>query len=134
MKKIFTLLLAMVICISCKAQKNLSAAECQYVLELFCTSFYGSCFEGKSYIQGTLMIQSVGLDQRTGGTHVTGIHSYQGQYIPFRGRKTHANVQFNATIIRQKGSDYVIFNKWYEPDWMNRKGGWETGQKVIKYK
>ena len=27
-----------------------------------------------------------------------------------------------------------IFNKWYEPDLLNRKGGWETGQRLITYK
>lgn len=48
--------------------------------------------------------------------------------------KTHTNVQFNAVIVRQPKRDYVIFNKWYEPDILNRKGGWETGQKLITYK
>ena len=72
--------------------------------------------------------------QNSGGTFVSGLHSYQGQYIPFRGRKTHTNVQFNAVIVRQPKRDYVVFNKWYEPDMLNRKGGWETGQRLITYK
>lgn len=133
MRKMFMLLVAIVLCVSCKAQ-TLSAADCRYVLELFCRNYYSSCFDGKNYIPGSLIIKSIGIDQYNGGTYVSGIHSYQGQYIPFRGRKTHNNVEFNATIVRQRGSDYVIFNKWYEPDMMNRKGGWETGQRLIKYK
>ena len=111
----------------------LSAQEAKYVLEVFCCNYYGNCFEGKAYIPGTLIVKSVGVDQNTGGTSVSGIHSYQGQYVPFRGRKTHNDVQFNAVIVRQQNGEYVIFHKWYEPDMMNRKGGWETGQKPIQY-
>lgn len=90
--------------------------------------------EGKTYVPNTIIITSVGIDQNSGGTFVAGLHSYQGQYVPFRGRKTHNNVQFNAVIVRQSKRDYVVFNKWYEPDLLNRKGGWETGQKFITYK
>lgn len=50
------------------------------------------------------------------------------------GEKDPTNVQFNAVIVRQPKRDYVIFNKWYEPDLLNRKGGWETGQRLITYK
>ena len=56
------------------------------------------------------------------------------KYVPFRGRKTHTDVQFNAVINRQRSGDYVIFHKWYEPDWLNPKGGWETDQGLIQYK
>jgi hypothetical protein len=44
-------------------------------------------------VPNTIIITSVGIDQNSGGTFVSGLHSYQGQYIPFRGRKTHTNVQ-----------------------------------------
>ena len=40
----------------------LSAPEAKYVLEVFCQKFYSSCFEGKKYIPGTLIIKSVGVD------------------------------------------------------------------------
>ena len=50
------------------------------------------------------------------------------------GRKSHMDIQFNAVINRQKNGDYVTFNKWYEPDLMNRNGGWETGQGLIQYR
>lgn len=132
MKKLLVLIFILAYVGVCKAQ--LSAADCKYVLEIFCRSYYSSCFDGKAYVPNTLIITSVGIDQNSGGTYVTGLHSYQGQYIPFRGRRTHTNVQFNATIIRQHKRDYVIFNKWYEPDFMNRKGGWETAQRIIQYK
>lgn len=49
-------------------------------------------------------------------------------------KEDHTNVQFNAVIVRQPKRDYVVFNKWYEPDMLNRKGGWETGQRLITYK
>lgn len=132
MKKITLFLLAILYVGICKAQ--LSAADCKYVLEIFCRNYYGSCFDGKTYVPNTIIITSVGIDQNSGGTFVSGLHSYQGQYIPFRGRKTHTNVQFNAVIVRQPKRDYVVFNKWYEPDMLNRKGGWETGQRLITYK
>lgn len=137
------LLIALMIVVSsgvCNAQvgnnqsgKVLSAKEAENVLELFCRNYYSRCFEGKAYIPTSLIIKSVGVDQKTGGTFVVGIHDYEGHYIPLRGRKTHNDVQFNAVIIRQQNGDYVIFKKWYEPDWMNRKGGWETGQGLIQY-
>lgn len=125
----------------CTAQVNgsrtngiMSAQESKYVLEFFCQNYYSSCFEGKKYIPGTLIIKNVGVDQNNGGTYVSGIHSYQGKYIPLKGRVTHNDIQFNATIIRQQNGDYVIFNKWCEPDLLNRKGGWETGQGLIQYR
>lgn len=139
MKRLLSVMMAITFFEICNAQTVnnqsgiLSAQEAKYVLEVFCQNFYSSCFEGKKYIPGTLIVKSVGVDQNTGGTYVSGIHSYQGQYVPFKGRKSHNDVQFNATIVRQRNGDYVIFNKWYEPDLMNRKGGWETGQKLIQY-
>ena len=139
MKRLLSVMMAITFFGICNAQTVnnqsgiLSAQEAKYVLEVFCQNFYSSCFEGKKYIPGTLIVKSVGVDQNTGGTYVSGIHSYQGQYVPFKGRKSHNDVQFNATIVRQRNGDYVIFNKWYEPDLMNRKGGWETGQRMIQY-
>lgn len=134
------IIICIVICGICNAQTTrntsnyLSDKEAKYVLEIFCLNYYSSCFNGKVYIPRSLIIKSVGIDQNNGGTYVSGIHSYQGQYVPVRGRKTHNDVPFYATIIRQRNGDYVIFNKWYEPDLMNRKGGWETGQRLIQYK
>ena len=141
MRKLLSVMMSIAFCGICYAQsgnnqagKILSAQEAKYVLDIFCQYHYSSCFEGKVYVPGSMIIKSVGMDQNTGGTYVSGIHSYQGRYVPLRGRKTHNDVQFNATIVRQNNGDYVIFNKWYEPDLMNRKGGWETGQRLIQYK
>ena len=111
MKKIILFLLAILYVGICKAQ--LSAADCKYVLEIFYRNYYGSCFDGKTYVPNTIIITSVGIDQNSGGTFVSG---------------------FNAVIVRQPKRDYVVFNKWYEPDMLNRKGGWETGQRLITYK
>lgn len=113
MKKIILFLLAILYVGICKAQ--LSAADCKYVLEIFCRNYYGSCFEGKTYVPNTIIITSVGIDQNSGGTFVSGLHSYQGQYIPFRGRKTHTNVQFNAVIVRQQS-----VTMWFSTNGMNR--------------
>lgn len=58
---------------SCNAQTLnnqsgiLSAQEAKYVLEVFCQNYYKSCFGGKKYIPGTLIIKNVGVDQNTGG-------------------------------------------------------------------
>lgn len=75
MKKIILFLLAILYVGICKAQ--LSAADCKYVLEIFCRNYYGSCFDGKTYVPNTIIITSVGIDQNSGGTFVSGLHSYQ---------------------------------------------------------
>lgn len=61
MKKIILFLLAILYVGICKAQ--LSAADCKYVLEIFCRNYYGSCFDGKTYVPNTIIITSVGIDQ-----------------------------------------------------------------------
>lgn len=48
MKKIILFLLAILYVGICKAQ--LSVADCKYVLEIFCRNYYGSCFDGKTYV------------------------------------------------------------------------------------
>lgn len=54
---------------SCNAQTLnnqsgiLSAQEAKYVLEVFCQNYYKSCFGGKKYIPGTLIIKNVGVDK-----------------------------------------------------------------------
>ena len=85
MRKILLLFMAIGYVCICKAQ--LSAADCKYVLEIFCRNYYGSCFEGKTYVPNTLIITSVGVDQNSGGTFVSGLHSYQGQYVPLGGER-----------------------------------------------
>ena len=62
MRKMFMRLVAIVLCVSCKAQ-TLSAADCRYVLELFCRNYDSSCFDWKNYIPGSLIIKSIGSDQ-----------------------------------------------------------------------
>ena len=71
MKKIILFLLAILYVGICKAQ--LSAADCKYVLEIFCRNYYGSCFDGKTYVPNTIIITSVGIDQNSGGTFVSGL-------------------------------------------------------------
>ena len=140
MKKLFSIILmTMMLCTMGYAEEadsnqkgNLPAAQVMNILEVFCQNYYSACFSGKEYIPGSLIIKSIGIDQRTGGTHVTGLHSYQGQPVPFKGRKTHNDVQFKAVIIVQQNGYYVIFDKWYEPDWTDRKGHWETGQRLLQ--
>lgn len=138
MKRIFTILLLLAAFTMCHAQKNevipvLTAQECKYILEVFCQKFYSSCFEGKEYIPGTLIIKAVGVDQNNDGTFVSGLHTYQGVYVPFKGRKTHNDVQFTANIVGQPTGYYVIFNKWYEPDLFKKHGEWETGKILVPF-
>lgn len=59
MKKIILFLLAILYVGICKAQ--LSAADYKYVLEIFCRNYYGSCFDGKTYVPNTIIITSVGI-------------------------------------------------------------------------
>ena len=59
MKKIILFLLAILYVGICKAQ--LSAADCKHVLEIFCRNYYGSCFDGKTYVPNTIIITSVAL-------------------------------------------------------------------------
>ena len=85
MRKILLLFMAIGYVCICKAQ--LSAADCKYVLEIFCRNYYGSCFEGKTYVPNTLIITSVGVDQNSGGTFVSGLHSYQDRMFLLGGER-----------------------------------------------
>lgn len=85
MRKILLLFMAIGYVCICKAQ--LSAADCKYVLEIFCRNYYGSCFEGKTYVPNTLIITSVGVDQNSGGTFVSGLHSYQDSMFLLGGER-----------------------------------------------
>ena len=127
------IIIVMAICGFCHAQtaSELTIPQAKNILESFCRNYYNSCFEGKDYIPQSIIIKSVGIDANNGGTYVSGIHSYQGQYIPFVGRKTHNDVQFRATILIQRNGYYVIFNKYYERDLLHRNGGWEKSSGVI---
>lgn len=130
----FLIILAIAICGFCNAQTAnvLSVPTVKSILETFCLNCYSSCFEGKVYIPQSIIIKSVGVDPNNGGTSVNGIHSYQGQYIPFVGRKTHNDVQFKATIFKKQDGYRVIFHKYIERDLMHRSEAWETGKGLIK--
>ena len=54
MKKLLVLIFVLAYVVVCKAQ--LSAADCKYVLEIFCRSYYSSCFDGKAYVPNTLIL------------------------------------------------------------------------------
>ena len=85
MKKIILFLLAILYVGICKAQ--LSAADCKYVLEIFCINYYGSCFDGKTYVPNTIIITSVVIDHNSGVAFVSWLLSFHLLYIPFRGER-----------------------------------------------
>ena len=138
MRKILTILFLFAVFPLCHAQRydgfsGLSADDAKTVLEVFCSKYYKDFFVGKDYISRSLLIKSVAVDTANGGTLVSGTHSYQGVFVLFRGRKTHKDVPFTATIIAQPHGYYVIFNKWYEPDLLKRNGEWETGKRLVPF-
>ena len=95
------------------------------VLDSFCQSYYEDAFNGKQYIEGSLYVTTLEVNETTGAFHVKGKHSYRGQYIILYGRKTHSNVDFKADVTPTNSGLKVKFWKWYEPDVLDPKGHWE---------
>ena len=105
--------------------QNLKDAGCSAELTEECVSYYDDAFSGKQYIEGSLTVKTVELDEATNVIKIRGKHSYRGQYIPIFGRKTHSNVDFKAEVTVKAPGFKIKFWKWYEPDPMDPKGHWE---------
>ena len=137
MKKLLLTMLVMVMPLLCSAQERrsvpLDKAAIETVLEFALTKYYPSWFNLREYIPKTIIIKSIGIDQVSGGTHVTGIHDYQGLYIPIRGSKTHKNVAFEAVLVSYPDGVNVTFTKDIPAGLLHPRGGKETGTTFIKF-
>ena len=137
MKKLLLTMLVMVMPLFCSAQERrsvpLDKATVETVLEFALTKYYPSWFNLREYIPKTIIIKSIGIDQVSGGTHVTGIHDYQGLYVPIRGSKTHKNVAFEAVFIRYPDGVNLTFTKEIPRGILHPMGGKETGSTFIKF-
>lgn len=129
MRKIKILLSVVLLFVACVANSQ-TKAQIKALLEQFCTEHYDDCFSPRLYIDGSLTLNSVSIDENTYVIKAQGKHSYQGQYIPFYGRKTHTGVSWKADIKVLKIGIKVKFYKWYEAD-INDSGHWESCEKVI---
>ena len=109
----------------CGTANAQSKAEFQAVLEEFCQSYYNEGFSDRQYIEGSLVVKTVEVDEVTEVIKLKGKHSYRGQYYPIAGRKTHSDVDFKAEVSEARNGLRIKFWKWYEPDIMNPIGFWE---------
>ena len=126
MKQVKFLMIALLLILSGSASAQSSKEKFKAVLEDFCESYYDDAFSPRQYIEGSLTVTTVEVDEVNDVIKIRGKHSYRGQYIPFFGRKTHSSVDFKAEVrMSSSGGLKIKFWKWYEPDPQDPKGHWE---------
>lgn len=125
MKKLSLFIVAMLLTWGGLVQAQSSKSQIKTLLEDFCQSYYNESFGDKQYIEGTLTVSTVEIDESKNVIKVRGKHSYRGQYIPLFGRSTHSNVDFKAEITESRIGMKIKFWKWSEPDITDFEGHWE---------
>lgn len=125
-RKILLLLFtAMFCCVNAQNNSNNGVVkeEIRQILEQFCNEQYNNCYSSKRYLIGSLVVDTYSVENKA--VSVSGFHSYEGEELPFVGRKKHLKVKFRAVI--HVGADFanVRFLRWSEPDIVDYKGHWE---------
>lgn len=100
-------------------------AQLKAILEQFCVENYDRCFAPRQYIEGSLTITSVDVDEANGKIKIKGTHSCRGQNIPFLGRQTYTGRDFKAEILPASVGIKVRFWRWYEADPFKDNAHWE---------
>lgn len=125
MRKVKLLMVTLLLALCGAANAQSTKEQFKAVLEDFCVSYYDDAFSPKQYIEGSLTVSTLEVDEVNEVIKVRGKHSYRGQYIPLFGRKTHSNVDFKADVKVTNYGWKIKFWKWYEPDPQDPKGHWE---------
>ncbi len=129
MKIVKLLLVVMLLSVNGIANSQ-TKSQIKTLLESFCVEHYDDCFRPRLYVDGSLTVNSVSIDENTYVVKAEGTHSYRGQHIPFYGRKTHSGVAWKAEIKVLDTGVKIKFYKWYEPDFFDG-GHWEVCEKVV---
>jgi len=130
MKKCFMILCMMLLATVSMPVNAITKSDVKQYLEQFCVEHYESCFSGRVYIEGSLTVTSMEIDENKGAIKVKGRHSYRGRSF-FGYRQTHSGVSYWALIRPTNYGLKVEFHKWYEPDYPGADGHWEECTKTI---
>ena len=124
MKKVKFIMIALMLSVSGIANAQ-TRAQIQAILEQFCVEHYDRHFAPRQYVEGTLRVTSVDIDEDNGKIKVKGTHTCRGQHIPFIGRRTYAGREFKAELLPAKIGIKIRFWRWYAPDTPGQEGYWE---------
>lgn len=123
MKKVKFLMIALLLGMSSVASAQ-TRAQIKEILEQFCIAYYDNHFAPRQYVEGTLTVSTVEVDEANGKIKVKGTHTCRGQHIPFIGRKTYSGREYKAELIPTNAGVKVRFWRWYETDFQ-KEGHWE---------
>ena len=117
---LIVLLLAMGSVVNAQTKSQIRA-----ILEQFYVENYDSYFSPRQYVEGTLVITSVEVDERNGKIKIRGTHTCRGRYIPFIGRRTYSGREYKAELIFSIIGVKVRFWRWYNSDFGESNAHWE---------
>lgn len=124
MKTIKFLMVALLLSISSMANAQ-TKSQIRAILEQFCVENYDNCFSPRLYVDGSLTVTSVDVDEANGKIKVKGTHTCKGQSIPFFGRRTYTGREYKAELIPSSVGVKVRFWRWYEADPGQNNAHWE---------
>ena len=124
MKRLKFLAIFMMLAIS-SAVNAQTKAQLKAILEQFCVENYDRCFAPRQYVEGTLTITSVDVDDANNKIKIKGTHTCRGQNIPFFGRRTYSGREYKAEIQPASLGVKVRFWRWYEADPGQDNAHWE---------
>ncbi len=97
----------------------MSSNDFKAVLEKFCRAHYEDCFDDKEYIQNSLTVTTVEVDEDAQSYIVKGKHSYWGRWGVFK----HIGVSYKAVV---KPTNYGLkIRFWKAKELGGRETGWE---------
>ena len=124
MKKVKILMIAMML-VASNVVSAQTKAQIKAILEQFCVENYDNYFAPRQYIEGTLIVTSVEVDEINGKIKVKGTHSCRGQHVPFFGRRTYSDRDYKAELIPASVGIKVRFWRWYDSDPFQNNAHWE---------
>lgn len=109
---------------------ELTAIDCEKMLESFCTEFFSSCFKGRKYESKSLVVKEFNhstYDEKR--YEVEGEYSYKGKY-----GRLYTDKKFTAVIYEKDDSYYeIIFSKYSDPDLFHNQAYVEKGTRNVTY-
>ena len=125
MKQVKSLVVILLLTLSGTVSAQITRDQIKTILEQFCAEHYDNCFAPRQYVEGTLIVTSVDVDEANNKIRIKGTHTCRGQYIPGIGRKTYTGREYKAELIPANLGIKVRFWRWYAPDFPWKDGYWE---------
>lgn len=124
MRHVKTLVIVLLLAVSGRAGAQ-TKAQIKAILEQFCIENYDRHFAPRQYVEGTLTVTSIDVDEANNKIRVRGTHTCRGQHVPFIGRRTYSGREYKAELIPASIGIKVRFWRWYAPDVPGEDGHWE---------